>query len=1153
VLFTKLRLTGFKSFVEPTEVAIEPGITGIVGPNGCGKSNVVEALRWVMGESSAKQMRGGEMDDVIFGGTADRPARNIAEVIVHLQNSERDAPAQFNDADELEIARRIERGSGSTYRINGREVRARDVQLLFADLTTGAHSTAIVSQGRVGALISAKPSDRRALLEEAAGITGLHSRRHEAEIRLRAAETNLERLEDVIEALQGQYQGLRRQSRQATRYRNISEQLRQLEAVSLHLRWTEATKARDEARETLRKAENAVAERTRAASELAARQADVSATMPGLREAEAEASAELQRLILARRELDSEEERAQEQLGETERQLTEIASDIEREGHLGADATEALERITAEKTQLDQASDGEEEHLTSANLALEKSRTQLAVREGEQNELTEQVAMAEARRSELERQCADLRQGVERLRERAKEIGAERERLAQTVSEDTALREAERKAAAAEAGVQDARTKLDAAETARAEADEEAVAARAAVQQAESNQAKLAAEEQALAELLEIDKAGLFPPLIDALVVEPGYETALGAALGDDLAAPLDTAADIHWATLSPLEAPRPLPAGARPFSNFVKAPEALARRLALIGVIEEPTEGAAFAEHLRPGQRIVSKDGALWRWDGFTVRAGAPTPAAKRLQQRNRLGELRAQREEAAEELEAASRKHSEVLAAAEKAAETARETRMEMERAYASLDLARGEHSEFSREAAGVESRATALSDSAQQVLDDLREAEHRLTESEQALEAVQDLSEARERSQSLRSEVAMLRSAENDLRSAHERIMRETEERERRVAAIEEEERSWQGRADGARSRLHHLEERRAAAQQQRESLTARPDKIKEQREQLFDAVERAESARNAKADGLAESESTLAEADKALRAAESALAEAREERIRCEAQTEQGDAACRTVAERITERLGCQPEEVLREARLDSAEDAPDHTEVEQKIERLARQRDAMGPVNLRAELERAELEEQITGMQSERDDLLLAIARLRQGISSLNREGRERLLAAFHTVNDHFQELFVRLYGGGRAHLALTDADDPLEAGLEIMASPPGKKLQVLSLLSGGEQALTAVALLFGVFLTNPAPICVLDEVDAPLDDANVDRFCSLLEEIAHSSQTRFLCVTHHRMTMARMDRLFGVTMGERGVSQVVSVDLRRAEQLRETA
>ncbi len=1151
--FTKLRVSGFKSFVDPAEVPIEPGMTGVVGPNGCGKSNVVEALRWVMGETSAKQMRGGEMDDVIFGGTASRPARNIAEVILHLDNSDRTAPAQFNDTEELEISRRIERGSGSTYRINGREVRARDVQLLFADLATGAHSTAMVSQGRVGALIGAKPTERRGLLEEAAGIKGLHSRRHEAELRLRAAETNLERLEEVIGALQGQYQGLQRQARQATRYRNISDQLRQLDAILLHQQWRAATNAREEAVELLKQADSEVAAHTGAASTAATRQGELAASLPDLREREAAAAAELQRLTLARRELDSEEGRVQESIDETERELDQIAADTEREAALDADAKEALSRLAAEKSAIEAERQDEEATRQEATEAFEQARGELTERENALTALTERVAMAEARRAALMRQQDEVQQRLVRLRGRSDEIGVEREKITVELQQHAALQIAEKDVQDAEAAVESARKDLDAADEARTAATQAEQAGRAAAQTAESAQAKLTAEISAIEAVLETGSVDLFPPLMDALEVQPGYEKALAAAIGEDLTAPIDTAAEVHWAHLSPLTAAPALPDGAAPLSQFVKAPPVMSRRLAATGVIEETSLSPDQRDSLAPGQRLVTKDGALWRWDGFTIRPGAPTAAAKRLQQRNRLAELREHLKSAATEVVAAQ-EHTETLkAAVARATESEWAARTALESSYGKLNTVREKLAESSSKIANSQSRAAALSDSAAEILTDVSEAEAALAAIESDLAAMEDTDTVRAEIEALRAAVTEWRSTVADRQSAYNQLHQQAAERDRRVAAIGQESQSWHDRAKGAEARIESLTERRTRAAERQTRLTERPEQIQEQRSRLLDAISTAETGRQSAADALAVAETALAEADKALRNANAVLAEARESRIRCEARVEQAEAECNNVASKIAEKLNCKPDEALKSASIESEDGLPEPNEVEDKIERLIRQRDSMGPVNLRAETELAELEEQINSMRTEREDLLAAIARLRRGISSLNREGRERLLAAFETVNSHFEELFERLFGGGKAYLTLTEADDPLEAGLEIMASPPGKKTQIMSLLSGGEQALTAIALLFAVFLTNPAPICVLDEVDAPLDDANVDRFCTLLDEIAHSGITRFLCVTHHRMTMARMDRLFGVTMGERGVSQLVSVDLRRAQELRDSA
>jgi chromosome segregation protein len=1153
IQFNKLRLTGFKSFVEATELSIEPGLTGIVGPNGCGKSNLVEGLRWVMGETSAKQIRGGEMDDVIFGGTSDRPPRNIAEVLLDLDNSERAAPAQFNEFEDLEVGRRIERGSGSTYRVNGKEVRARDVQLLFADSATGARSTALVSQGRVSAVIAAKPVNRRALLEEAAGITGLHSRRHEAELRLRGAETNLERLDDILITLAAQLQSLKKQARQANRYRNISDHIRRAEAALFLVRWRAALDVLETNRTALAVAEGKVTEHTKRAGARAVHQAEAAAGLPELRQAEAKAAAGLQRLVLARENLDSEEQRAAEAERECRTRLDHVVADTEREKALAADATTAVRRLEAELGEIDAARVGEdelrgeaEERLTAATRESEETETRLT-------ELTERVAADEARHADLTRRMAEVEERRQRLDARAADVTGQRDQLKDQSVDGAALDAAAAALDTARHGLDAARAEADRTEAARAEAEAATTRTLGKSHTAGTALARLEAEEQALADILESEGSELWPPVIDAVAVEAGYESALGAALGEDLSAPTDEAAPVHWHALAPLDTIPALPDGTEPLNRFVLAPPALDRRLGQIGVVADDAAGRRLAVRLAQGQRLVSRDGALWRWDGYTVSAGAATAAAARLEQRNRLATVRKRIAEAAKTLADAegaadkARQAGETAAAAEAAA---REAVREADAAYVE---ARDTQADLKERVARHASRLAGLADTAETIAADLAETESRGTEAAKDLAAVGDPSAGRQRVADLRTAFVASRSHQSEHQDALNAVLREAENRRRRAAEINEELANWRQRRDGAQARIEQLHERRGVIAGELENLAARPDEIAAQRRQLLSTIETAEGERNGTADSLAEAENRLAEADRELRAAEADLAQGREARVRAEGAAEQADQACRALRERVSERLGCRPDDLRQIAGLADDAEAPQLDAVERRVERLVRERDTMGPVNLRAEAEATELGQQIESLESERADLIKAIEKLRQGIAELNREGRERLLASFQQVDQHFRDLFVRLFGGGRAHLQLTESDDPLEAGLEIMASPPGKRLQVLSLLSGGEQALTALALLFAVFLTNPAPICVMDEVDAPLDDANVDRFCNLVEEIAHSSQTRFLIITHHRMTMARMDRLFGVTMSERGVSQLVSVDLGEAEELRATA
>ncbi len=1152
VQFTKLRLTGFKSFVDPTELLIEPGLTGVVGPNGCGKSNIVDALRWAMGEHSARQLRGGEMDDVIFGGTSNRPPRNNCEVTITLDNSDRTAPAAFNENAELEVTRRIDRGEGSGYKINGADVRARDVQLLFADAASGSRSTAIVSQGQVGAVIAAKPTERRAILEEAAGITGLYSRRHEAELRLRAAEANLARLDDVIAALDAQHQSLKKQARQATRYRNLSDHIRKAEAQMLHLRWTVATKALEEANARYAAAETLVEELTREAGLAATAQAEAAAALPPLRELEAEAAAKLQRLLVAREQLQAEEARINAARQACEHRLAQIGADISREQARAQDADEAIARLVAEATALAEAQAQEAIEIEEAVAALEEAKAKTAEAETTLTRTTEEVAAIEAQRREIARRLAETEGRHARLTERIAQATREREIAAADAIDKEALAAAAAGAEEAQAMLETMRAEAAGAEGARLDADRAAAAKRDELQMAESAAARLRAEEKALGDVLAISDNDLWPPLIDALTVQPGFETALGVALGDDLTAPADEAAPIHWRTLPPLHDSRPLPGGLRPLADYVEAPSALARRLGQIGLVEDDSQGKALSAELLLGQRLVSRSGALWRWDGYTVAAGTTTAAAARLTQRNRLKALRGEVDAIEQALDAARAAYQEARDAADAAAELERSLRDASRAAERTLDDKRLQHSKLSQADAAASSKLAAAEDALARLNADFAETSTALDADRAAQAGLPDEQGGREKVSELRAQLAELRGQQGERQRAYDLLAREAENRRQRLQTIAHERASWQGRADNALQQLAEFAGRKDTNEAELAELAARPEQIAAERHALEDQIGEAESLRKQAADALAAAETAQTTADRALKSTEGKLATAREERVRSEGVVGTSQQVLSDLAERITEKLQCAPDGLLAIAEI-GEDELPDQAAAEQRFERLVRERDNMGPVNLRAEVEATELEEKVLGMQSEREDLIQAIARLRQGINELNREGRERFLAAFEAVNTHFQELFTRLFGGGHAHLQLTEAEDPLEAGLEIMASPPGKKLQVLSLLSGGEKALTTTALLFAVFMTNPAPICVLDEVDAPLDDSNITRFCNLVEEIGRRASTRFLVITHHRHTMARMDRLFGVTMPERGVSQLVSVDLKGVSHLRAIA
>ena len=1124
---TRLRLLGFKSFVEPTDFLIEPGLTGVVGPNGCGKSNLVEALRWVMGESSYKSMRAASMDEVIFSGTNNRPARNNAEVGISIDNAERSAPSAFNDTDSIDIARRIEREAGSTYRINGREVRARDVQILFADASTGARSPALVHQGRIGEIIQAKPEQRRRVLEEAAGVAGLHARRHEAELRLKSAETNLLRVEDVIGQLAAQVDGLKKQARQAIRYRTVSAQVRKSEATLYHLRWTGATAEVAEAKHAKDVAVREVAARVGAEAEASKRQALVSATLPELREAEARAGAALHRLNVALQDLDREEARAKDRIAELDLRLKQFAADGEREQKLAADAEAALAKLAAEEETIRKEARESAGRRSGVDAKVAKADGELTAAEKIFSDLTTALADLTAQRHQFENAA---REQGERMARIAGEIAEIERELATLKSGDhapltkavegaqVALTEAEAAAVAAEAAHNNARADLE--------------AARANLSESEKRAQRLETEAKTLGQMLSLETRNLWPPVIDHISVDKGYEKALGAALGDDLDAPTDASAPMHWSKVAKDAADPALPKGAEPLAKFVKAPAQLARRLAQIGLVNRE-DGGKLAGSLKSGQRLVSREGDLWRWDGYVAAAHAPTGAARRLAQRSRFAEIDGELVSARAEVD----EKRKGLEAAQKAFDAAGQTESET----------RARERDLNRQAA----RLSALAEARTRLTTSRDEASAAKTEAERALKALEPAAKFESKLAAVRDDIAGKRAKLAEVRAEQQAIVREAELADKRLSALATDQAGWIERRDGARNQIATLDQRIAEAKRDRAELENAPQVFAEKRKTMIGEVAKAEGARRECADTLQNAENALAEADRDARAALEAASAAREDLARAEERFEGSKRRLSDIGREIHDMLEIEPSAVAALAEIEEGEALPDLTEIEEKLERLRRERERLGAVNLRAEEELREVETQHTTLTTERDDLVQAIGKLRQGIQSLNREARERLLASFEQVNKHFQHLFTKLFGGGAAELQLVESDDPLEAGLEIMAKPPGKKPSTLSLLSGGEQALTALALIFAVFLTNPAPICVLDEVDAPLDDHNVERFCDLLDEMTKYTDTRFVIITHNPITMARMNRLYGVTMAERGVSQLVSVDLEAAVQFRE--
>ena len=853
--FKKIQLNGFKSFAEKTNFLIEEGLTGIVGPNGCGKSNIVESLRWCMGETSAKSMRGSGMEDVIFSGTSNKPSKNIAEVSISLTNENKDGPHQYNELDEIEIRRKIEKDRGSKFYINDKEVRAKDAQMFFADLSTGAHSPSLISQGRIGALVTAKPVDRRAILEEAAGIAGLHVRRHEAELRLGAAENNLKRADELRRQQEKQLVNLQKQAEEAARYKSISEEIKKIEAGLYHLKLIEIDYEIELENEINTEADDKVKQFNNKLEEIEKQiKTEIEKATP-IREKNIENLSKIQRLNLELKGLDKESERMREEIGSIKNTLKVIDEDIDREKSIIIDANSNEKRLKEEKSELIETDSKyyETEKLSNQDLELAKS--------------------------------------------------------------------------------------------------------------------KLKNEQERMDVLLE----------------------------------------------------------------NFNS--DILQKNIETINTAKEQLEKAKI---------LISENNSK---DAIVF-----------------------------------------------------------LEECKISLSF-------LSIKIKDIESN-------------DLIST---LTSKNELIKKLQD------------------DYAENY--SKNQNIKRESVKRNERIKIIDKEIESWRNLLNNSEKMVHELNDRKNKQNLKLNDLEEQPQAQAEKKGQISENLRISEKEKNENEIIIEKIDEKIIDLRNELNSTKENSIEIRERKASSGATIEGLNKRRNDLLERIMTELNLKENNLLEFSNLEKGKEFPDTVAQEELLDEKKREREKLGSVNLRADEETSKYELEIKKMEQDRQDLVSAIIKLKESITELNQKGRERLLEAFEKVNRKFNEVYTQLFNGGNAKLELVDSDDPLDAGLEMLVSPPGKRLQSITLLSGGEQALTALSLIFAVFLTNPSPICVLDEVDAPLDDANVTRFCNLLAELTKITSTRFIIVTHHALTMSKMDRLYGVTMPEKGISQLVAVDLQKAESM----
>ncbi|MFP4098471.1 MAG: chromosome segregation protein SMC [Alphaproteobacteria bacterium] len=1090
IQFKKLRLSGFKSFVDKTELDIGPGLNGIVGPNGCGKSNLVEALRWVMGENSAKRMRGGGMEDVIFAGTDKRSPRNFAEVSLLLDNTTRSAPSAYNKEDDIEVVRKIEKDKGSGYKINGKNARARDVQMLFADTVTGSNSPSLVAQGHITRMISAKPQDRRLILEESAGIAGLYARRHEAELRLRAADSNLLRLEDLVGSMENRLTSLKRQCRQAIKYKNINAAIRDLDMHITYLEWLSLAQKQKAHEQNFTQSESLVAKNLAVVTQLTKTQNTQIQDLTPLRTQEAQASAALQKSKLDFQHLEDEIERYRNDVQDAKTQLHQISLDRQHEDQTFSETAQQLEKVEAEYQTLIKEQERDDTLLAEKTTAKEKTHKELASIEERFSALKEDAAANAARKEALEKQIKHHEQRIESLENRYEKAQEDRSKCAleEGISDKITTRETQCKEK--EHALIKLKEQSDNIALTLKEADKNREESRCAYNKQENRLGQISGELSILEEIFNKDDGEHFRSILDQISTSPGFEKALSRALGDSLLAALDEKAPAFWANTENTtneNEPLPLPEGASAMLEHVKAPAQLHRALSAIGYVQSTEQGSALAKDLKPGQSLVSANGAYWRWDGYHIRDIAADRHSLYLEQKNKKNQLEKTREEIKTDLENAHKRYQEMCISYD----TAHEKQNKITKAIR-------EHEES---LAALKPELQNLKDKTQRIKADQKRYDEQISILQEDIKATKELLE------NDKSALQILITAQNKDNVEHNDLIQQTKEqlqtakeehqyavrdldlftqgrntRRARMQAIADERLSLKNRNIRANKRLKELTERQNDLNQKLKNLEENPIAKQDLRSDMLDRIAQLEKQHQDAAELLLKCENDVASTTKALKEAENTLSNEKEKRAHALALLSSLNEQLEDIEKNTQETMHAHPKDILtRITNQDNFEwKIEDLQKLKEKRDSQKRERDSMGPVNLRAEVEAKELETELTALINDRQDLVEAIEELRGGIDKINKEARTRLLAAFNHVNAHFQELFVRLFGGGKAYLELIDSQDPLGAGLEIFAQPPGKSLQSLSLLSGGEQTLTAIALIFSMFLTNPSPVCVLD-------------------------------------------------------------------------
>ena len=1141
--FKSVRISGFKSFLEPTEILINDGLTGVVGPNGCGKSNIVEAVKWVMGENSARQMRGDEMDDIIFAGTSERPARNFAEVSIKLDNSERKAPANFNHLEEIEISRKIEREKGSIYRVNSKQVRARDIQLIFADNGTGARSSGIVSQGRIAQIIDATSEDRRIILEEAANIKGLHNRRHEAELKLNGANENLNRLMDIEQTYQDQLIELEKQGRKAARYRSVGDRLRKAEATlfltllnTAENEFSDFKKHLDIAKENVNKGQINVSKHTEAKQEILDE-------LPEFKKLETKKITVLQSLNITKIRLEEEKSSAKTTLNNTLNQISQIETDIQREVEIKQDAKKTLLSLFTEEEKLKSESTNFLTKKTDALKLVKDLKAKTEEANTKLSTITSEIYSIKSDKSDLEKRISVLTDKIKNSEFQISEFNSK--------EDEQLLKKNNQQLSKLKQILRNKNQNLVSNKQELIKLEEKEVKLSDQKSNTDQNFNVINAELNSLSSILGDDT--LNKNSLEKSINNIGnLEKAIGSVLGETLLAPIHSdenhfLKNTYWRNDLKTKFSSELPKGAIPIISEIKKNSILDIALIGVGIVKDEETAYDLQKDLSFGQALTTSKGGLWRWDGFVQPQGVQNSYSERLQQIAKLRSLQ-------NKLPALKKEQKIIVSKIDK-------NQLDISKCKRDIIELESQISEIIKNSNTLEltnSKLDAKLLSSKVLLKEhlditkisqkeLAGLKNQLNNSINLPSLLADELKIRNIADQCRNELADAMASEQQIKT-HESFQA------RNLMQINNQSENWKKRENEASMRLMSLQDRLKKLKDDQKRLTSLPDDFEKREEDLNKQIDKAVQDKNIASDKLVHTETNLHNIEKLEREAEQKVSSFREEMIKIEASLNLARTKIQNIEARVFEKLRINTDKLLEIVGFNEKNNLNVSIELlERTVQRLINERESLGAVNLRAEEEMKEMKKKIETMSSERIDLELAIEKLRTGIFELNKEGRQRLKDSFDDVNKNFKDLFQKLFGGGDAELKLVGSEDPLKAGLEVLASPPGKKMQLLSLLSGGEQALTAISLIFSVFLCNPAPICILDEVDAPLDDTNVGRFCDLLNKIVAETNTYFMVVTHHRLTMAKMDRLFGVTMEQKGISRLVSVNLEEANRIRDIA